>query len=92
MPSISNRLLWNGHRLIVITGTNDLASYIVPRPGVRLNVSDLTTGLPPWTVIRDVNNRGDLLGYGGSARGAFEHSFLLENTCAGVESFLRRPE
>ncbi len=80
-PTVSNRLLWNDHRLVVITDTNDLNSYLVPSPGLRLNVADLTTGLPAWSLIRDVNNRGDLLGGGGPDRFFLEHSFLLERIC-----------
>ena len=79
-PTVSNRLLWNEVGLIVITRTNDLKSYIVPKPGVRLNLADLTTGpLPVWTDIEDVNNLGDLLGAGGPS-GSSRHTFLLERT------------
>ena len=41
-PTISNRLRWNGGNMIVITHTSDLNSYLVPRPGIRLNLADLT--------------------------------------------------
>ena len=80
-PTISNQLLWNEVGLIVITRTNDLKSYIVPKPGIRLNLADLTAGpLPLWTEMRDVNNLGDVLGVGGPARGFADHSFLLERS------------
>ena len=77
-PTVSNRLVWNEQGLIVITDTTDLNSYLVPRPGVRLKLADLTRGpLPAWTEIIDVNNNGDLIGVGGPRR--FERSvvFLL---------------
>jgi hypothetical protein len=75
-------LLWNERGLIVITDVvrpdDDLSSYLVPRPGVRLNLADLTESpLPPWTIIVDINNRGDLIGFGGPERGLVESVFLL---------------
>ena len=67
-PTVSNRLLWNEPGLIVITDvlTSDRTSYIVPRPGVRLNLADLTDSIPPVPLrfINDINNRGDLVGFG----------------------------
>ncbi len=79
-PTISNRLLWNEAGLIAITQTNDDRSYIVPRPGVRLNLANLTTGLPAWTLIADMNSLGDLVGLGGASSGLGDHVFLLERT------------
>lgn len=67
-PTISNDLLWNARGLIVITDTTDLNSYLVPGPGVRLNLADLADSLPPWTFILGVNNDGDLIGLGGPSR------------------------
>ena len=64
-PDISNRLLWNQSGLIVVTRTIDNKSYIVPRPGVALNVADLTDHPPAaglGTDVTDLNDRGDLLG------------------------------
>jgi len=81
-PTVSNWLRWNDAGLIVITDTTDGNSYIVPRPGVRLNLADLTTGLPAWTSIRAVNDSGDILGQGGASRYDYEHTFLLERTSA----------
>ena len=53
----------------MITDTTDLNSYLVPRPGVRLKLADLTKGpLPAWTEIIDINNSGDLIGVGGPRR------------------------
>jgi len=81
VPTVSNRLLWNEKGLIVVTQTNDGNSYIIPQPGVRLNLADLTTGLPVWTLMADVNNNGDVLGGGGGSPFNIEHEFLLEQTC-----------
>ena len=80
VPTLSNRLLWNERGLIVITDTDpaDLGSYLVPRPGVRLNLADLTEGpLPVWTLIIDINNRGDLIGIGGPQQFFADSAFLL---------------
>jgi len=63
-------LVFNDHNLIVISDVRRPASeagncYLVPTPGVRLNVADLVENLPPgrklYTII-DINNHGDLLG------------------------------
>jgi hypothetical protein len=81
-PTVSNDLLWNQAGLIVITKSfreDDPGSYIVPQPGVRLSLADITTGpLPPANEITDVNSRGDLLGMGGSQPFVIEHQFILE--------------
>jgi hypothetical protein len=83
-PTVSNKLLWNQSNFIVITdaGRNDLNSYIVPKPGVRIKLADAVEGgaLPPWTLIMGVNDRGDLTGVGGSQAFYFEYNFLLERT------------
>jgi len=76
-PTVSNRLLFNDDGLIVITQASDNRSYIVPRPGVRLDLTDLLeTPLPAaqslW-IIADVNNRGSMIGF--SRTGT---NFLLE--------------
>jgi len=80
VPTLSNALRWNEAGLIVITFSfSDPNSYIVPRPGVRLRLRDITTGpLPDFTNIVDVNDRGDLLGWGGSEPFFQEHMFLLQ--------------
>jgi hypothetical protein len=80
VPTVSFSLLWNERGLIVITDTDraDLNSYLVPRPGVRLNLADLTDRpLPPWTLILDINNRGDLIGWGGERFFEISSVFLL---------------
>jgi len=79
-PTVSNKLLWNEEGLIVITNTSrsDLNSYIVPRPNVRLKLADLADALPIWTYIVDVNDNGDLIGFGGSSYFNGQDVFLLE--------------
>lgn len=77
-PTVSNSLLWNERGLIVITDTTDGGSYLVPAKNVRLNLADLTDRpLPPFTRIVGVNERGDLVGFGGPQRYQTEESFLL---------------
>jgi len=77
---VSNALLFNDHNLIVITLTSDRQnSYLVPKPGVRLNLADLVENLPlgaKLSNINDINNKGDMIGFGCSEAGCF--SFLLE--------------
>jgi hypothetical protein len=75
---VSNRLLFNDHNLIVITRISSPASeslknsYLVPEPGVRLNLADLVENLPVGvnlSFILDINNHGDMIGLG--SQGAF---------------------
>ena len=70
-PTVSNSLLFNDQGLIVITLVSSPASerlktsYLVPEPGVRLNLADLVENLPPGLnlgFILDINNRGDMIG------------------------------
>lgn len=62
--------LFNDKNLIVLTENldTDFNSYLVPRPGVRLNVEDLvdnaTSVEAPLAQVLDINNRGDMVGYG----------------------------
>jgi hypothetical protein len=76
-PTISNRLLFNDENLIVITAANDGHSYIVPQPGQRLNLADLTENLPaepfPLSNVQAINQRGSLVGYGSGGQ-----QFLLQ--------------
>jgi hypothetical protein len=65
----SNRLLFNDNNLIVITlflgSLSSHTSYLVPTPGVRLNLADLVGNLPPGQdlfSITDMNNKGDMIG------------------------------
>ncbi|RKH62946.1 hypothetical protein [Corallococcus llansteffanensis] len=84
-PTVSNRLLWNNAGLIIITRTSssDMYSYLVPRPGTRLNLADLADTLPRWTLISDINERGDIVGVGGSSYFNIENTFLLERVRDG---------
>jgi hypothetical protein len=62
--------LFNGRNLIVLTENldTDFNSYLVPRPGVRLNLESLldnpTSVEAPLAQVIDINNRGDMIGYG----------------------------
>jgi hypothetical protein len=84
-PERSNRLMWNERGLIVISfpilATTD-TSFIVPRPGVRIDLADVTVGEPvALTYINDLNERGDLVGFG--SRGDVFDSFLLRRVGRG---------
>jgi uncharacterized membrane protein len=48
-PTISNKLNWNEAGLIVISQTTvtDGGTYLVPAPGIRLNLADIVVGPPP---------------------------------------------
>lgn len=82
-PTVSNSLLFNDRNLIVITRVSSPASeffknsYLVPEPGVRLNLADLIENPPEGlnlSLIADINNEGNMIGsdfFSGS-------SFLLE--------------
>jgi hypothetical protein len=57
----------NDNNLIVITAVfNTHTSYLVPTPGVRLNLADLVENLPVGQdlfFITDMNNTGDMIGF-----------------------------
>jgi hypothetical protein len=100
-PTVSNDLLWNERGLIVITSaincrnnvSTDLNSYLVPRPGVRLKLADLVDDpLPVWTSITDVNNRGDMIGSGGSAPFQPSSVFLLQRVDDRAVAAAPRPQ
>jgi hypothetical protein len=85
---ISNALVFNDNNLIVITFVSSPASerlknsYLVPKPGVRLNLADLVENLPlglNLSDILDINNHGDMIGRDFLGGG----SFLLERTGIG---------
>ncbi|MBN3786588.1 hypothetical protein [Burkholderia sp. Ac-20353] len=63
----SSRLLFNDNGLIVITAlATSFVSYVVPRPGVRLNLADLVVNLPvgqDLSSITGLNNHGDMIGF-----------------------------
>jgi hypothetical protein len=63
-PTISNRLIWNDAGLIVVSqSNNDPNTYLIPEPGVRLNLADLVGGAPFSSNLYalSINKRGDLL-------------------------------
>jgi hypothetical protein len=69
IPTVSNRLVFNDNNVIVISNisTGDPASYIVPRPGVRLDLADLVENLPAGQNLAStigINNHGNMIGYG----------------------------
>lgn len=79
-PTISNSLRFNDNNLIVITfvsrGADRGNSYLVPKPGVRLNLANLVENLPSGAdlfSIRDLNNHGNMIGFSFSLG-----EFLLE--------------
>lgn len=69
--SNSSRLVFTDDNLIVITDVRSPPadagnSYLVPKPGVRLNLADLVGNLPAQQIpsnIIDINNHGDMIGY-----------------------------
>jgi hypothetical protein len=83
----SSGLLFNDRNLIVITGVSSPPaergkSYLVPEPGVRVNLADLVENLPVGlnlSTILDINNHGDMIGR--SVQGfVIQDWFLLERT------------
>jgi hypothetical protein len=66
-PVISNNLNWNERGLIVLSNTDDGNAYLVPSPGVRLNLADLVTNGPVASLLQviAVNQRGDIVAAGG---------------------------
>jgi hypothetical protein len=84
-PTISNSLVFNDKNLIVITFvtspvSEEGASYLVPKPGVRLNLAGLVKNMPPdqnlFTIL-DINNKGDMVGL--SVKDfTIQDAFLLE--------------
>ncbi len=76
-PTISNELLFNNLNEIVITFTvNDTTSYLVPEPGVRLDLATLTENLPSWPdpleFVTGFNDQGNMVGANS------DHQFFLE--------------
>lgn len=90
IPTVSNVLLFNDRNEILITFiTRPLDefrnSYLVPKPGVRLNLADLVTGEPADLGIfpQAINNHGNILGYAGPNFFSRNEFFLLERTDHG---------
>ena len=66
-PVITNNLNWNERGLIVLSNTDDGNAYLVPSPGVRLNLADLVKNPPVASFLQviDVNERADIVASGG---------------------------
>lgn len=60
---IANNVIWNEQGLIVLSNTSDENTYLVPAPGVRLNLADLVRNPPvaPQLQAIAVNQRGDIV-------------------------------
>ncbi|QBR01961.1 hypothetical protein [Paraburkholderia pallida] len=86
----SNLLLFNDNNLIVITAISaTYVSYLVPQPGVRLDLSSLVVNLPAGQdlyLISDLNNHGDMIGV--SSTGA---NFLLIRLDTGDSQTYAKP-
>jgi hypothetical protein len=68
IPTVSNALVFNDNNVIVISNLFFVqrTSYIVPRPGVRLDLAGLVQNLPSGqnlAVIFGINNHGDMIGF-----------------------------
>jgi hypothetical protein len=61
-PTVSNQLIWNKHEFIVVSDTNDGNTYVIPQPGVRLDVAGLVDGavVPPLFAY-SIDSAGDFL-------------------------------
>jgi hypothetical protein len=66
-PVISNSVTWNEQGLIVLSNTDDGNAYLVPSPGVRLNLADLVKNGPVASSLQvlAVNDRADIVAAGG---------------------------
>jgi len=66
-PVISNNVNWNERGLIVLSNTDDGNAYLVPSPGVRLNLADLVKNGPVASFLQviAVNDRADIVASGG---------------------------
>jgi hypothetical protein len=64
---IANNVMWNEAGLIVISATSDENTYLVPSPGVRLNLADLVRNPPVASGLQGiaVNQRGDIVAAAG---------------------------
>jgi hypothetical protein len=86
----TGHLLFNENHLIVITAVEaSNVSYLVPQPGVRLNLADLVVNLPvgqDLAAIYGLNNHGDILG--SSSTGA---NFLLQRLNDGDRETYETP-
>jgi hypothetical protein len=66
---IANSLSWNEQGLIVLSNTSDGNTYLVPSPGVRLDLAQLLTNPPAASGLQviAVNRNGDIVGSAGAS-------------------------
>jgi hypothetical protein len=64
-PTISNSLIWNEDELIVVSQTTDRNTYLIPTPGVRLNLADLVAdgSVDTGLLAVQINKKGDFVGF-----------------------------
>jgi hypothetical protein len=64
-PTISNELMWNEDGLVVVSQTLDLNTYLIPKPGVRVNLQDLVgdATVPTRLLGLDINKGGDFVAF-----------------------------
>ena len=63
-PTVSNQLNWNeGGFIVVSNAPTDEKTYVIPKPGVRLDLADLVGDavVPSTLVALDVNERADFV-------------------------------
>jgi hypothetical protein len=62
-PTIANGVIWNEPGLIVVSATSDGNTYLVPSPGVRLNLAELVRNGPAASELQAiaVNKRADIV-------------------------------
>jgi len=62
-PVIANSVTWNEQGLIVVSATSDENTYLVPSPGVRLNLATLVKNPPAASALQviAVNDRADIV-------------------------------
>jgi hypothetical protein len=63
-PNLANNVHWNESGLIVVSGAGDGNTFVVPAPGVSLNLADLVKNAqaPAFLGVIAVNQRGDIVG------------------------------
>jgi hypothetical protein len=77
----TNILVFNDRDEIVITETEDGNSYLVPTPGTRLNLADLTSNVPAGlqlAIVVSIDNAGNIAGFAADPTFTFFFPFLLE--------------
>jgi hypothetical protein len=64
-PTRSSQLTWNEDGLVFVSRTTDERTYLIPKPGVRIDLATLvdTCNAPGRLVVLSVNERGDFLAF-----------------------------